>query len=1110
MLLDGKQIRYNSIDLSSKAKVGPEVIINLQGAKIQEIANPINAKDAATKEYVDALSSSSDYCNSVDYVTASPTSAIPVSYKGNRVLSTNPGTPGIFEWNASQARWVRTSDWNYVTENGGATLVPCKDTKTIFIAQAIDSTHATFTEIPQEQVTYTFGYGLKTSEDNDRILVQIDSNIVPSPEVIAALRNAINAKQNKLTSANAGTALDFTDNKFNFRPAGDGYYIDTNNQYVLRHANENQSGILSASDYRAIREARRQNQASWEENDPSSSMYVQGRTHYYIPTVVFDTPVVVPTSSNVDLELLEHKAEIGDRLKLLTNEYGSIYGNIEADGTVTFEPTGSLIKGELLGSPDVLQIQNYGYVDLNIVEAYNMTKYSAVKKIDDVFLPAYEIQQVEPTSPESSRAYALLKDGEEQGVKIEIPKDQVIEDAGSSVTTQEDIDEGGIFGPGTEYEGKFSVGDIYLWFEIYVGGSPSDKIIYVNVNKLVDIYVGDNDTILIEPVGSGSSMQISVIAEGVQGDWEENDTSSTHYIKNKPDIPTHTSDLINDGEGGSPASRFVTEDEIAQSDWEEDDTTDPAHVLNRPAIRKGTGTNSIVEGKIDTNVACDEYSHAEGKNTLASGVASHAEGTGSTSEANFTYMNSNHGQRFRIDGDYRKYKNSYIKYNDEYYEIKDFAYVSGVNDYSVFVFDESFINYDFTGEFVSGQAAGDYSHSEGWRTLASGNNSHAEGASTSASGTSSHAEGSTSIATGDVSHAEGVGTKASGSYSHSEGWNTVAAGLASHAEGVGTNASNYSHAEGWDTQAVGTASHAEGKGTNSKNFQHVSGTYNIIDNIDEWVANTQYYVGDYVTYGGEVYICLENNNFSIFRYDKWEKTNGKTRYAEIIGNGTGDSARSNARTLDWQGNETLAGNLTVNGTTLTVNGQQIDPQVQSDWDQTTTTAKDYIKNKPENLSDFNNDEGFIDNTVNNLTNYYDKGQVDQMISAISSLKIQVVDVLPTEDIDTSTIYLVPMAGSPSEDNVYEEYIYIIDEEGSPIVGHWEMIGTAQVDLTDYMQKSNNLNDVADRQTALNNLTGAGVDQAGKYLKVDNNGNIAFGSVEIDEPLTSQEIDSILV
>lgn len=40
-------------------------------------------------------------------------------------------------------------------------------------------------------------------------------------------------------------------------------------------------------------------------------------------------------------------------------------------------------------------------------------------------------------------------------------------------------------------------------------------------------------------------------------------------------------------------------------------------------------------------------------------------------------------------------------------------------------------------------------------------------------------------------------------------------------------------------------------------------------------------------------------------------------YVEIVGKGTAYNARSNARTLDWNGNEWLAGNLTLGSTTLT-------------------------------------------------------------------------------------------------------------------------------------------------------------------------------------------------
>lgn len=108
---------------------------------------------------------------------------------------------------------------------------------------------------------------------------------------------------------------------------------------------------------------------------------------------------------------------------------------------------------------------------------------------------------------------------------------------------------------------------------------------------------------------------------------------------------------------------------------------------------------------------------------------------------------------------------------------------------------------------------------------------------------------------------EGYNTTASGNYAHAEGDTTVASGLSSHTEGSGTTASGeFSHAEGYNTKA-------------QRKSQHVFGEYNVSDT------------------GG---------------------TDGTTRgtYVEIVGNGT-SSTSSNARTLDWSGNEVLAGKLTI-------------------------------------------------------------------------------------------------------------------------------------------------------------------------------------------------------
>ena len=106
-------------------------------------------------------------------------------------------------------------------------------------------------------------------------------------------------------------------------------------------------------------------------------------------------------------------------------------------------------------------------------------------------------------------------------------------------------------------------------------------------------------------------------------------------------------------------------------------------------------------------------------------------------------------------------------------------------------------------------------------------------------------------------------------------------------------------------------------------------------------------------------------------------------------------------------------------------------------------------NIPTKVSDLTNDLNFIDNTVNNLTNYYTstntytKSEVDSLIGAVSSLNIEVVQTLPTHDISTSTIYLVPKTGTTND--VYDEYIYVSNS--------WELIGSTQVDLTNYYTKT---------------------------------------------------------
>ena len=145
----------------------------------------------------------------------------------------------------------------------------------------------------------------------------------------------------------------------------------------------------------------------------------------------------------------------------------------------------------------------------------------------------------------------------------------------------------------------------------------------------------------------------------------------------------------------------------------------------------------------------------------------------------------------------------------------------------------------------------------------------------------SHAEGYETTASGSNSHAEGNRTTASGLDSHAEGDSTTASGNCSHSEGLGTTASNVgSHAEGSHTTASGYSSHAEGASTTaSSENQHVQGKHNVEDS--------------------------------------------QNKYAHIVGNGTSGSARSNAHTLDWNGNAWFKGRPQFGGTAQDQNSQTV-------------------------------------------------------------------------------------------------------------------------------------------------------------------------------------------
>lgn len=158
----------------------------------------------------------------------------------------------------------------------------------------------------------------------------------------------------------------------------------------------------------------------------------------------------------------------------------------------------------------------------------------------------------------------------------------------------------------------------------------------------------------------------------------------------------------------------------------------------------------------------------------------------------------------------------------------------------------------------------------------------------------------------------------------------------------------------------------------------------------------------------------------------------------------------------------------------TYNKQEIDELVktngaQADWNETNDQLPSFIKNKPTGLSQFTNDTNFIDNTVSNLLNYYNKTEIDDLIKDFvkTGLEIKVVESLP-ETGESNILYLVKKTKKLSS-NLYDEYIWI-QESAS-----FELIGDTSVNLKDYLKvngdASNVTNTFTEAQTRENIISG---------------------------------------
>ena len=180
-----------------------------------------------------------------------------------------------------------------------------------------------------------------------------------------------------------------------------------------------------------------------------------------------------------------------------------------------------------------------------------------------------------------------------------------------------------------------------------------------------------------------------------------------------------------------------------------------------------------------------------------------------------------------------------------------------------------------------------------------------------ATGKCSHVEnGGSNLAEGRYTHVEGYGTQALSDYQHTQGMYNIPSEIKPACITTGLSTIQW-----YDSDVVYADDFTFDSST--REFTLVSPTYGTISDI---LNISCYYIEGSSPTGKTLIHKLDDTyqnhtkpNYYRFQRSEYE-IKPEDKYAHIVGNGTSNKNRSNAHTLDWEGNAWFAGDVYINST----------------------------------------------------------------------------------------------------------------------------------------------------------------------------------------------------
>ncbi|MDR0667630.1 MAG: hypothetical protein LBF90_03305 [Prevotellaceae bacterium] len=170
----------------------------------------------------------------------------------------------------------------------------------------------------------------------------------------------------------------------------------------------------------------------------------------------------------------------------------------------------------------------------------------------------------------------------------------------------------------------------------YIKNKPSDLVADANYTHTDNNYT-ETERIKLAGIADGAEVN-------VQADWSQQTTTADDYIKNKPTIPTATSDLTNDSDFVADAAYTHTDNNYTsaertklagiaagaevnvQADWGQETTTADDYIKNKPAIPTATSQLTNDAGFVaDAAYTHTDNNYTSAERTKLAGIAAGAE-----------------------------------------------------------------------------------------------------------------------------------------------------------------------------------------------------------------------------------------------------------------------------------------------------------------------------------------------------------------------------------------------------------------------------------------------------------------------------------------------------